>query len=146
MPDSGPIGCAVGADDCLWFAEKRGNRIGRISMAGDIDEFEVPMLSAGPDAVVLGPDNNIWVAATDADTLLCITPAGKITAVSDGISPGSKPLSISVRGKAMWFSESAASRIASLVPGQRVVEYALAQPESRATRHGRPSRRQPMVR
>ncbi len=99
-------------------------------MSGKIEEFEVPTIGAGPDAVVLGPDGNIWVAATDADKLLRVTPKGEIAVVADGISPGSKPLSISVRGNALWFSETAGSRIACLVPGKRVIEFAL--PNSKA--------------
>ncbi len=35
----------------MWFAEKTGNKIGRITMQGQITEFPVPTPNAGPDAM-----------------------------------------------------------------------------------------------
>lgn len=40
-PDSGPYSITAGLDGSLWFTENKGNRIGRVSDAGEIQEFEV---------------------------------------------------------------------------------------------------------
>src|SRR5690242_21637632 len=45
-----PIGIIEGADGAFWFAEKTGNKIGRITADGKITEFPLPVAGAGPDA------------------------------------------------------------------------------------------------
>src|SRR5690242_13531663 len=44
VPTSGsrPIGIAAGPDGGLWFTEQTGNKIGRISTAGNVTEFQIP--------------------------------------------------------------------------------------------------------
>ena len=37
--DSMPVGIAAGGDGNLWFTEKAGNRVGRISLSGAIAEY-----------------------------------------------------------------------------------------------------------
>ena len=52
-----------------------------------------------------------------------ITPDGAITAFKDGITPGSKPLSIVVRDGVMWFSEAAGDRIGRMTVDGKVTEF-----------------------
>ena len=77
--DSTPIGIDVGADGNLWFTEKTGNRIGRLTADGVIAEFALPTAKAGPDGIALGPDGNIWFSAADIDRIGRVTPDGRIT-------------------------------------------------------------------
>ena len=49
------IGIDLGADGNLWFAQKRANKIGRISTDGILTEFAVPTENAGPDAIARRP-------------------------------------------------------------------------------------------
>src|SRR5436190_1616751 len=95
--NSGPYICVEGPDGELWFCEKAGNKIGRITPAGVITEFEVPTPKAGPDGIMLGPDGNVWFSETDVSQIGRITPAGEITEFREGITAGAKPLSIVVR-------------------------------------------------
>jgi virginiamycin B lyase len=98
-PDCTPVGIDVGPDGHLWFTEKTGNRVGRISLDGTIVEFALPTVKAGPDGIIRGPDGNMWFSAGDIDRLYRVTPNGTITEFGEGITPGSRPLSIVVRMK-----------------------------------------------
>ena len=90
----------------MWFAQKSANKIGRITMRGEISEFALPTPNAGPDGMMLGPDGNVWFSETEVSRIGRITPDGRITEFADGITPGAKPLSIAVRDGALWFSEA----------------------------------------
>jgi virginiamycin B lyase len=122
---STPIGIAVGADGYCWFAEKTGNRIGRISIDGAITEFPVPTAGSGPDGIALGPDGNIWFSAAEVDRLGRVTPDGRVTEFGAGITPGSRPLSVVVRDRALWFSEAGGSRIGRMTVDGTVNEFPL---------------------
>src|SRR6185437_14000891 len=110
--------------------EKAGNRIGRISPAGDIAEFALPSAGAGPDGIALGPDGNVWFSESDGDKIGRITPDGRITEFGDGISPGSRPLSLVARGDALWFSEPGAGRIGRITMSGEINEFPLPSPAS----------------
>ena len=59
-PNSSPGGIAAGPDGNLWFTERAGNKIGRISPIGTITEFPLPTLNSGPTGIAAGPDGNLW--------------------------------------------------------------------------------------
>ena len=67
--------------------------------------------NAGPDGTLVGPDGNVWFSETEISRIGRITPDGKVTEFSQGISPGARPLSIAERDGAMWFSEAAGNRV-----------------------------------
>jgi streptogramin lyase len=52
--NSDPRFLTVGPDNNLWFAEYAGNRIGTITLDGNITEFDLPNPSA-PQGITLGP-------------------------------------------------------------------------------------------
>ena len=85
LPTAGatPIGITLGGDGNLWFAQKKANKIGRITPGGEFSEFAVPTENAGPDGIALGPDGNVWFSETDVGQIGRITPDGK--------SPSSRP-------------------------------------------------------
>ena len=48
-PNSYPQSVTLGPDGSVWFTEKLGNKIGRLSpTSGKISEFSVPTKDAGP--------------------------------------------------------------------------------------------------
>ncbi|WP_199614091.1 virginiamycin B lyase family protein [Paenibacillus alkalitolerans] len=47
-----PSFITTGADGALWFTENQSNRIGRITVDGDIREFPIPSANAGPVGAV----------------------------------------------------------------------------------------------
>ncbi len=70
-----------------------------------------------------GPDGNIWFSQTEVSQIGRITPDGTITSFKDGITPGSKPLSIVVRDGVMWFSEAAGDHIGRLTVNGEITEF-----------------------
>jgi virginiamycin B lyase len=79
--NAGPWGIAAGSDGNLWFTEALNNSIGRISPAGAITEFPVPVSYSGSglEGIAAGPDGNLWFADSGASKIGRITPAGVVT-------------------------------------------------------------------
>ena len=63
----------------MWFSEHLGNRMGRITPAGDIAEFDIPTPDSEPRAIALSADGNIWFGEFKGGKIGRITPEGKIT-------------------------------------------------------------------
>ena len=57
-------------------AQKAANKIGRITLKGEIAEFPLPTPKAGPDGMILGPDGNVWFSETEVSQIGRITPQG----------------------------------------------------------------------
>jgi streptogramin lyase len=61
IPGGGyPVLIALGPDGALWFTENVGNRIGRITTIGAIDEFAIPTPDSSPAGITAGPDGAVW--------------------------------------------------------------------------------------
>jgi streptogramin lyase len=50
----------VGPDGNIWFTEGAFNRIGRMTLNGQITEYDVPTPNSRPNLITTGPDGNIW--------------------------------------------------------------------------------------
>lgn len=59
---SGPYGITVGPDGTIWFTEWGSNKIGRITLCGEIIEYQIPTSGSEPHGLVFGPDEAIWFA------------------------------------------------------------------------------------
>jgi virginiamycin B lyase len=60
-PESDPAQIVAGPDGALWFTERAGYRIGRITTDGELSEFPLrPGLA--PVGIVAGPDEALWFA------------------------------------------------------------------------------------
>jgi streptogramin lyase len=57
-----PVGITAGPDGNLWFCERGGNRIGRITPQGSISEFPT---ESSPNYITAGPDGNLWFTEFD---------------------------------------------------------------------------------
>src|SRR5260370_1150459 len=53
--DGSPGGITAGPDGALWFTELNGNRIGRITPAGQLREFPLPTAMSGLYSITAGP-------------------------------------------------------------------------------------------
>ncbi len=131
-----PTGITSGPDGNLWFTEAAGDKIGRITPAGHIQEFPLPTYCgyAGPEdgcylnGITPGPDGNLWFTESSGNKIGRITPAGHIqefplpTYCGDycgpaGIAPGPDG--------ALWFTESAGNQIGRITPAGRIQEFPL---------------------
>ena len=48
----------------MWFTENNGNKIGRITLEGEITEFAVPIPDGSPLTITVGPDGALWFGHT----------------------------------------------------------------------------------
>jgi virginiamycin B lyase len=89
-----PDRITAGPDGNLWFTEPFpfDNRIGRITPAGIVTEFQLASPS-GPQDIVAGTDGNLWFTKHDSEQLSRITPAGVVTDVQKVVK-GSGPWGI----------------------------------------------------
>jgi virginiamycin B lyase len=103
----------TGPDGALWFTQPRDDQIGRITTAGNVEEFPLPSASfpAGsrPESITVGPDNALWFTAGGIGKIgrISSTPPHDITAFPSVGIAGSG-LSDITRGSdgALWFTES----------------------------------------
>jgi streptogramin lyase len=106
------------------------NKIGRITPAGAVVEFNVPTLNAAPHGITAGPDGNVWFTEPGVDKIGRITPAGVITEF-DVPMANSQPLAITSGPDGnLWFTEYSARSlffplyaIGKITVGGTVTEY-----------------------
>jgi virginiamycin B lyase len=127
-PDSGPGDITAGPDGNLWFVELNGtiddrvvagNRVGRITIQGEIREFDLPSPTGSPTNVTVGPDRNVWY--TKGASLGRVTPEGTITefplsanARGVGLTAGSDrqpPIRLANR---LWYADGTGNKIGYL--------------------------------
>jgi|ERR1035441_6256360 streptogramin lyase len=97
-----PQGITAGPDGNLWFVEQRQNgffRIGKITVGGQITEYQVGLnagvytaLTLSPAQIAPGPDGNLWftnpqLASVGIFAVGKITPSGIVTTYTTGDSP-----------------------------------------------------------
>lgn len=70
---------AVGPDGNLWFTEGGRAKVGRITTAGLVTEFDLPSGASSPNSITAGPDGNLWFTLEWQGNIGRITPAGEVT-------------------------------------------------------------------
>jgi virginiamycin B lyase len=70
---------AAGPDGNLWFTEGGRGKVGRITTAGQITEFDLPEGAGSATAIAAGPDGNLWFTESGAARIGRITTAGAVT-------------------------------------------------------------------
>lgn len=115
-----PTSIIAGPDGNLWFAEHKTKNLGRVSPAGQIQEFPTP---SGVDELTAGPDDNIWYSSASgasigrfnpltAETTEFPLPEGNlafwITAGPDGN---------------LWFTDSVNSQIGRMTTNGMLTTY-----------------------
>ncbi len=131
LPGASCWGIVSGPDGALWFTDLGNNAIGRISTAGVITEYPLPVPSSFPEAIAAGPDGALWFSEA-AGFIGRITTAGVIT-VYPVPTPNSRPAGITAGPDgALWFTESAltASQIGRITTAGAVTEYPAPTPYS----------------
>ncbi|HEU5199028.1 MAG TPA: hypothetical protein VFU32_05295, partial [Ktedonobacterales bacterium] len=78
-----PADITTGPDGNLWFTESTGNKIGRVTPAGRIQEFSLPTtcdnsLGCGPTGITSGPDGALWFTESLGNQIGRMTPTGSI--------------------------------------------------------------------
>jgi virginiamycin B lyase len=113
----------------MWFVELSGrmdgrtpdgNRVGRITMSGEVTEFPLPADGPSPINIAVGPDRNVWY--TRGAKLGRVAPQGVVTehaiAAGDaravGLTAGSDRQPPDRLTNRLWFTDGVGNRIAYL--------------------------------
>jgi virginiamycin B lyase len=128
-PGSAPHAITAGPDGALWFTEINGNKIVRITTAGDITEFPLPTADSQPSAITAGPDGALWFTEYNGYKIGRITTAGVITEFPLPTAD-SRPNDItSGPDGALWFTESRSylsdNRIGRITTAGTITEFHL---------------------
>ena len=126
--DSSPRIIALGADGNMWFVELNGtidgrvvagNRVGRITMQGEITEFPIPSAAGSPTNVAVGPDRNVWY--TKGASLGRVAADGTITefaldanARAVGLTAGSDRQPPARLANRLWYADGNGNKIGYL--------------------------------
>lgn len=121
-PYAEPLALTVGPGrNDLWFVEMEANKVGRITLEGEITEFALPTQNCMPFDIVAGPDGNIWFTEPNPNQIARITPAGEI---KEFVLPpeGQVPLGLAAGPDGnVWFAERAG--IGRITPTGDVTEF-----------------------
>jgi virginiamycin B lyase len=117
-----PYRITPGPEGAMWFTEYGADRIGRITNAGVVTEFDLPREGVGPNDIVAGPDGALWFTEYKAagNAIGRITTTGRVTEYPIP-TPNSQPWGIAVGadGK-IWFTEYGSDKIGRLDPARAV--------------------------
>ncbi len=114
---------AAGPDGAMWFTECSTNRIGRITMSGEVTEFPVPTPNSWPIDIIEGPDGAMWFTEAAGNQIGRISTSGEITEfkllddarIPYGITTGPDG--------ALWFIEYASGQIGRMTTSGSVTEF-----------------------
>lgn len=122
-PGAGPVSIVSGPDGNLWFTELSGNRIGRITPLGVVDEVTAGITGGFLAGITAGPDGNLWFTEQSGQ-IGRITPVGVVTEFSVGVSPNAQPFAITSGPDGnLWFTEYNGNRIGRITPVGVVTEF-----------------------
>ncbi len=119
-PAAFPSGIALGSDGNVWFAEARGNQIGRITPGGEITEFPLPHGGSSPAGITSGPDGALWFAERNGDRIGRIATDGPIEEFPlPHESSGAIHIIVGPDGR-LWFTEFKGPFVESRYLGNRL--------------------------
>ncbi len=121
---SQPDGITAGPDGNMWFTEKEGNSIGRITPTGRVTEYPLPTPSAAPYDIAAGSDGNLWFTEAAANKIGRITPSGTVTEYPLAASSEPGGITAGTDGN-LWFTEYGAGAIGRITPSGTVTVYPL---------------------
>jgi virginiamycin B lyase len=112
----------------MWFVELNGtidgrvvagNRVGRITMHGEITEFAIPSVAGSPTNIAVGPDRNVWY--TKGASLGRVMPDGTITefplpanARGVGLTAGSDRQPPQRLADRLWYADGSGNKVGFL--------------------------------
>jgi streptogramin lyase len=102
---------AKGPDGNLWFTEHDAHKIGRITPAGVVTEFQVGS-GGNPGSIVAGADGNLWFTeAGGANAVGRVTPMGGVSEYAVPTA-GADPTGITAGPDMnLWFAELSTNKI-----------------------------------
>lgn len=115
-PGARPTGIAARADGTIWIAEPGVDELAIVTPAG-VSSFPIPFASPGPNAIVPGPEGNVWFTEENGPWIGRITSAALTKASYERlelqIRQGTRWLTFGPSGD-FWFTTG--NRIGSISP------------------------------
>jgi virginiamycin B lyase len=122
-----PFAIVRGPDGAMWFTENGGNRIGRLTVDGELSEYFLRDHSI-PTGITVGPDGALWFAQRGVSSIGRITVDGEITEWPT-ISTRAAPLGITTGSDgAIWFTLTSANAIGRITVDGVMTELPLPAP------------------
>ncbi len=123
-------GIAAGPDGNVWYTERAGRAIGRITPGGISTEFPLRLGEFGrPGRLTSGPDGNLWVVTGDsAGAFARVSPAGEQTGLFGPAPDGGDIDIVAGADRNLWFTELAGNRIGRLGTDGQVAEFPVPPP------------------
>jgi len=117
-----------GPDGRLWFTESEpANKVGAISMSGEIKEYDVP--GTGPSGIAAS-GGALWFTMHHSDRIGRIPTFG-LPITDFPVPAGAGPSGIALGSDgALWFTEQTAGKIGRMTTTGRITEFALPDPRS----------------
>jgi uncharacterized protein (TIGR03437 family) len=127
-----PSALVTGSDGNVWFTYYQGNRVGKITPAGNVTTFAIPSGPAYPGPITLGPDGNLWFVESLGNKIGRVTVAGAITEYSLPTAGGTPWSIVAGPDGNLWFTEHAsfANRIGRITPAGAITEFRVPTPSS----------------
>jgi virginiamycin B lyase len=119
---------ATGPDQTVWFAESGVDKVGRLTLDGDIHEFDLP---PGSDVNDLseGPNGAMFLALSDGDAIGRINLRWRLEIFD--LPHGSAPRGITGGPDgAAWFTEWGRNRIGRIDGNGSITEFEIPTPEN----------------
>lgn len=114
----------VGPDKNLWFTEENIGRLGRITLSGEVTEYNLPILPlAGPYDVAAGADGNLWFTA-NPDIVGRMTLQGQVTLFRTPSKHEPVWITAGPDGN-VWFSELQENTLGKVTPDGTISEYTI---------------------
>ena len=110
---SEPTGIAVARDGAAWVAERRGNRLVRVSPDGEVTAWPLATPNAQPDAISFAPDGTVWAALPNARRIARVSPRGTLEEISVDNAPSG--IAVAPDG-GVWFAAPTAKKLGRLEP------------------------------
>jgi virginiamycin B lyase len=130
----GPL--APGPDGNIWFVAGGSQVVGRITPAGKVSYFTMPVsLAGGAQTITAGPDHNMWVLGRgdkpgEPDWVLRVSVNGDIAKFpTPSVDAGTESITAGPDGN-VWFTEFWISRVARITSSGVVTEFALPNPNA----------------
>ena len=125
----------AGPDGALWFTERRGEAIGRVTTPGAVTEFPIPTSTENPSpdpaGIAAGPDGALWLTEQTGDAVDRVTTDGVFTRYTlpgyetrNGGSKGPTAITPGPDG-ALWFLETAPAAIGRITTAGAITEFPL---------------------
>ena len=123
---SNPQTLVKGSDNDLWFTEANGNKIGKITVDGQITEYAIPTDDSNPQGITAGPNGNLWFTENLGNKIGEITPEGVITEYPFPFLSYTDPFAITMGADGnLWFTEPNLNQIGKMTPTGIVTEYVI---------------------